>query len=130
MRGGHCHSQKGPGREGGWVFTSFHALSFISSGFVFGPMACSILLRPHHIFRNFRKQVRCHHSLGQLHQLPNHALIHMHTHTVGHDMFQLSLASPYLDKPVNTASTQKFMDILNAAPFLHLGGRQGAEFTE
>lgn len=53
-----------------------------------------------------------------------------HTHTVGHDMFQLSLASPYLDKPVNSASSQKFMDILNAAPFLHLGGRQGAEFTE
>lgn len=74
MRGGHCHSQKGPDREGGWVFTSFHALPFISSGFVFEPKTSSILLRPHHIFRHFRKQVRCHCSLGQLHRLQNHAL--------------------------------------------------------
>ena len=45
-------------------------------------------------------------------------------------MSQLSLASPYLDKPVSSASTQKFTDTLNASPFSHLGGRQGAEFIE
>lgn len=61
---------------------------------------------------------------------PQHARQRTHTHTVAFDISQLSLASPDVDKPVSSASTQKFTDTLNAAPFLPLGGQQGAEFTE